>query len=147
MGRPFSNNAGGMAWVFTSRTGWLLHSVHRVGELLRINAASNGLRLDQETLDALALLEAAANAYRPDAPPVPLVPVGSSRREATGKMLTTKELAERLECSDRWARGLTADEGPLTRYGSRRRIEVDEDEVLEYIATRKEDPRRGKVAS
>ncbi len=137
MSRPIANSAGGMAFVLTSSAAWRLTHVHHVPDLVALAARNNGIALDQETLDALAILEAAAEAYRPSSPRVvPLVPVGSSATEESCTLLSTKEVAIRLgNCSTRYVTGLVKAKHLVERrQGSK--IFVPEDSVLEFLAAR-----------
>lgn len=131
-----SNRAGATVTALTPQACWWLLRVGRIGDHLRIAARRDGCTLDPMLTDALTVLEAGAEMYRPTST-VPLVPVGTSAKGPVGTLITTKQAAQILVCSDRWVRDLVGDEGPFTRYGDGRRTLVDEDEVQAY-AHRKE---------
>lgn len=130
MNRPIANQAGGTATVITPMAAYRLIRVGRIGDFLRSAAQRDGSALDPVIADALAVLEEAAEMYRPSLVPlVPLVPLGIPQSALSGKLLTTKQAAERAGVSDRWVRRLV-EQGHLSRHGSGRRLLVDEDELL-----------------
>ena len=124
------------ASLFVSpRAASALSNGEQLRAVLELQARRGGRRLPPIVAEFLDAIEVAAATWKPAAPGlVPLLPSGTSANENVDRMLSTKETAEILGCSDRWVRELVELkhlEG--TRQGSR--IKITESSVLEHLLT------------
>lgn len=133
------NSAGGLAVVLTPAAAWRLVKLYNLRALLVLDARRNGVPLDPLVIDALAVLDAGADLYRPD------MSATSDRTSAEHQLghtwLNTREVAERIGRDVRTVRRLCESHGveapsPLTSRHDGRRLLITEDSVLEYLSDR-----------
>ena len=128
-----ANAAGGTATVITPAAAWKLMRMHNLRMMLTAAARAQGVRLDDVTLDVLAVLDDAAEAYRPAVGPSGHS--GPSADVPTGNLIPTNETATRLQVTDRQVRRLIQ-QRQLTAVRQSGRLMVDENSIVELLEAR-----------